>query len=224
MFASIDRMGVDPPKLIALGALGAAFTGMIIWLSLGDVLGGIIWEFDAVCSALVFYVVVSIPRRVIEARKVSQSREAVFLASVAAASSRVIGSRNRTVFLLRSREGEIEEALEDARRAICLGTRADAATASAASKLVSYSASNVVLGIGQRRDVIPEGGEENQGLEASNQMAAETKLPVYMTVSFFTPIMLLLYAVFSHLSAPLQLAELVLLEVVILDLAFYLCS
>jgi hypothetical protein len=55
-------------------------------------------------------------------------------------------------------------------------------------------------------------------------MSAETRFPVFMTVTFFTPIMLLLYAVFSHFTSPQRIVELVALEVVILDLAFYACS
>lgn len=223
MFASMNRLGIDPLRLVALGIFVACLSGVLVWLLIGDLPGNVTPEFDVVCSAMVFYVVVSAPRRITGARRVSQAKEAVFLSSVSAASAMVIPSRNRLLIMLRSRDQEVGRALSSVRKALFLGTRADEATAEASSSLVSYSASNALRGIGQRSATL-DGGEENQGLELSGQMAAETKLPVFMTVTFFAPIMLLLYAVFSHLTTPERLAELVGLEVVILDLAFYICS
>ena len=43
-----------------------------------------------------------------------------------------------------------------------------------------------------------------------------------MTVSFFTPIMLLLYAVLSHSYGAVRLTELAAVELAVLDLAFHL--
>jgi len=159
-----------------------------------------------------------------DARRVSQSREAVFLATVSAASAHVVGSRNRVIIMLRSRDEEIAKALTSVRKALYLGFGADEATSSASAKLASYSASNALQRAGLPSAGMNEGGEETQGLETSGQMAAETKLPIFMTAAFFTPIMLLLYAVFSHITEAQRLVELVALEVIILDLAFYVCS
>ena len=196
----------------------------MIWLETGSLLGAVAPEFDAVCSVLVFYITMSAPKRIVDATRVSQSKEAVYLASVSAASLRVIGSRNRLIMMLRSRDADIAKAVAGARRALLLGVRADEAAARASSGLASYSASQALLGIGRRSENYAEGGEESQGLEASEQMASETRLPVFMTVAFFAPIMLLLFAVFSHVTTPDRLAELVGVEVVILDLAFYILS
>ena len=159
-----------------------------------------------------------------DARRVSQSKEAVFLATVSAASAQVVGSRNRVIIMLRSRDEEIARALASVRKALYLGFDADEATANASSKLASYSASNALQRAGLPAAGINERGEETQGLEASGQMAAETKLPIFMTATFFTPIMLLLFAVFSQITETQRLVELVALEIIILDLTFYVCS
>jgi EamA domain-containing membrane protein RarD len=45
-----------------------------------------------------------------------------------------------------------------------------------------------------------------------------------MTVCFFAPIMLLLYAVFFHLYDTMSLGELAAFEFVIIDLAFYMSA
>jgi hypothetical protein len=218
------RLEVDPLRLVALGSGIALLAGAAIWLMLVDLLGAAVFEVDIVCSALVFYIVVSAPRRIIDARRVSQSREAVFLATVSAASARVVGSRNRVLIMLRSRDEEIARALTTVRKALYLGFSADEATSKASARLASYSATNALRRAGLPSASMNEGGEETQGLEISEQMAAETKLPVFMTAAFFTPIMLLLYAVFSHITEPQRLVELVALEVIVLDIAFYLCS
>ena len=47
---------------------------------------------------------------------------------------------------------------------------------------------------------------------------------MFMTVCFFTPIMLLLYAVFSHVYSTDGLAELAAFGFVVIDLAFYLAA
>jgi hypothetical protein len=224
VFTSIRQLEVDPARLIVLAATVAAFAGLAVWFLVGDLLGAATPELDIVCSGLVFYIVASAPRRIMNSRRLSQSREAVFLATVSAASARVVGSRNRVIIMLRSRDNQVSEALASVRRSLYLGAAADEAVSKASSRLASYSASTALLRAGLPSVSVNEGGEESLGLETSGQMAAETKLPIFMTAAFFTPIMLLLYAVFSHVTAPERMVELVALEVIILDIAFYVCS
>jgi len=218
------KLEVDPLRLIALGVAGASLVGACVGLLIGDLLGAATLEVDLVCSVLVFYIAVSAPRRITDARRVSQSREAVLLATVSAASAQAVGSRNRVLVMLRSRDEEIAGALASVRKSLYLGFGADEATSKASSRLASYSASNALQRAGLPSTNMNERGEETQGLEMSGQMAAETKLPVFMTATFFTPIMLLLFAVFSHITDAQRLVELVALEVIILDLTFYVCS
>lgn len=224
-FASLDQLGIDPARLFVLAILCAVLGGSVVWLLVGDLLGSATSEFELVVSGLVFYIVVSAPRRLIGARRVSQARESVLLSSVSAVSSRVVGSRNRVLLLMRASDEELRNALAWIGRSLLLGLNAEDTVCEASATLSSYSASNALRRMGTESPNSPiEGGEETRGLESAGQMATETKLPVFMTVCFFTPIMLLLYAVFSHLVAPQRLAELVALEMVILDLAFYVCS
>ena len=45
-------------------------------------------------------------------------------------------------------------------------------------------------------------------------------MPVFIAVCFFAPIMLLLFAVLTRSTTPLELGELVVLELILLNIAF----
>jgi hypothetical protein len=69
-----------------------------------------------------------------------------------------------------------------------------------------------------------EGGEEAEGIITNSQLAEESKMPLFMAVAFFTPLMLTLYSIFAHVATPLAFAELLGAQVAMLDIAFYFCS
>ena len=73
-------------------------------------------------------------------------------------------------------------------------------------------------------DAVRAGDTEAKGVASALALADESKLPVFVTVCFFTPILLLLLASFSSIWDPWSLAELLALQLVVLDIAFYLCS
>ena len=52
----------------------------------------------------------------------------------------------------------------------------------------------------------------------------ETKFPVFLTISFFLPIMLMLLAALGHHTDPVAMVSLTFLELVVLDLALALSS
>lgn len=194
-------------------------------VALGEVLGQASVEFEAVLFALVLYAVFSTPRRVFERRRMAQSKEAVLLSAVATVSTAVTGSRSRTMLFLRAKERELADALRVMRRCILTGEGVEEAVARSASCLSSPSAAEALTtAVLMRPAIPPEGGEEARGLASSAQLSQETKLPIFMTACFFSPILLLLYSVLAHLSSPQSLLEIVGLQLVLLDVAFYLCS
>jgi hypothetical protein len=224
-FASLERAGVDPARLAALGAAAATGAALGFRLLVGGVLGPPTVGVELVIAALALYMVVTAPRRVAEASARSQSREAVPLAAAAAACLGVTGSRAKTLLSLRSKDPEISGALESARRSVLLGVPVRDATRKAAARLASYSAANALRGVAdQESGGLEESGEEDQGRSDAERLSNETKLPVFMTACFFTPILLVMYSVLSHVTGPQGLAELVLLEAVVLDVAFSLCA
>jgi hypothetical protein len=224
-FASLDHFGIDQNKLL-LTALGASATAALaMHFLVGSILGSATIGFEAVVSGVVFYIVATAPRRMLDSRRISQAREAVLLSAVASASTGVTGSRTRTFLLMRSRDEGIAGTITEVKRMLLLGRLVEEAVSTVEKRLVSYSVVNAIRSAATTRSRgFSEAGEETLGLAISAQLSQETKLPIFMTACFFSPIMLLLYAVFSHLSGPVSFAQLVALEFVILDLAFYLCS
>jgi hypothetical protein len=222
---SLDHLGIGVARLVAVGTIVGASTSAVLGWIIGGVLGQAVLEFDLTVFAMVFYVTVSTPRRVIEARRVVQAREAVLLTAFASAARRVTGSRSRTMLMLRSKEVELASTLDDARRMILLGRSVEDAASISSSRLSSYSASNVLESVASSGPTSGfDEGEEVRGLTSAELLSRETKLPIFMTVCFFCPIMLTLYSVFSHITSLASLAQIVALEVVVLDLAYFVCS
>jgi hypothetical protein len=176
-------------------------------------------------GAVSFYIVLSAPRRIVDSRRIAQSREAVLLAAAALACLSVTRSKSRTAVMLRSRDPSIRNSLTEVGRRVLLGSKAESAIAASVGGLSSYSAVAALQGVATLSlRPFDAGDEEARGLALSSELSRETKLPVFMTACFFAPIMLLLYAVFSHSYAPQDLAELVAFEFIILDLSFYMSS
>jgi len=127
--------------------------------------------------------------------------------------------------LLRPRDGVLADALKDAERRVLLGTRVEVALDGSARALASYSAAEAVRGLATfSPGGIEQGDEETRGLASSSDLSRETKVPMLMTVCFFAPILLMMYAVFSHSYDASRLVELTLFEFMVLDFAFYLSS
>ena len=222
---SFDHLGIDPLKVAMVGAAasGAALLGCS--LALGGVLGQDTAAAEIVVALLVFYIVLSTPRRLIDAQRLGQARESVLLSVASNACMNATGSRPRTLMLLRSSEPGIKQALTDLGRSVLLGAKVERAVELASSRLASYSAASVLRGTATLRPrIVDTGDQEIRGLMSSSELSKETRLPMFMTVCFFTPIMLLLYAVFTHIYGAEGLSELAALGFVVIDIAFYLAA
>ncbi len=221
-FASLDHFGVGFWRIVALGSACAFLTATLVGLVVGDSLGQARAPTLLVIATLVFYIVLSMPRRVLDRQRVAQARESLLIAASATACLGVTGSRAKTLILLRPRDPTLAATASDAGRMVLLGSRVQSAVAKASESLASYSAATALLNIAAMSQRDFEGrDEESRGLASSSELSRETKLPMFMTVCFFTPIMLVLYAVFTHSYDPTTLAELAAFEFVAVDLAFY---
>jgi hypothetical protein len=221
---SLVQLGISPKRLFAVALSFGLVCTVFFRMVTGDVLGEAGIEFDLVVLALAFYLVVSTPRRLVEAARAAQAREAVSSSVLVAALSRVTGSKSRTVLMMSPKEESLSSAVADAKRSILLGTAVDDALTEASRRLASTSAATALRNMGTLSLAPSDAGEEALGLATTEQLSRETKLPIFMTVCFFSPVMLLLYALFSHQTSLLSLAELIGLQLVILDLSFHLCS
>jgi len=224
-FTSYDRFAVSPWRIVGVGAAGSFTAALLIRALVGDALGEAETPTLLVLAALVFYIVVSTPRRLADRQRVVQARESLLLSAAAIACLKVTGSRPKTLLLLRPREAALDTAVKEAGRRVLLGTKVAAAIADCSQKLTSYSAAVALRNLASMhpRD-FDASDEETRGLANLAELSMETKLPIFMTVCFFLPIMLVLYAVFSHTYDAARLAELTAFEFVVVDLAFYFSS
>lgn len=221
-FASLEHYHLSAWRLAGLGVALASAAWLATGFAVGDVLGGAKWPLLYAVFGLVFYAVVSAPRRAMDRERAVQAREAVPLSCAVRALLEVTGSKAKTLVLLTPRDQTIEVPVRRAARATLLGESVEESIEEAARALAAYSASGALRALGgNRAGSAGQDDEEVRGLEASAELGRETKIPALMTACFFSPIMLLLYAIFSHAYGGGSLAELTALEFVILDVALY---
>jgi hypothetical protein len=224
-FASFEVFDISIWRMVCLGLASSAFVGIAVWLALGDALGQAKTAIVMIIAAVVFYITVSSPRRLLDQQRVVQARESLLLAASAQACLTVTGSRSKTFMLIRPKEQALRAAVKEAGRRILLGTKIGAAVAASSRRIASYSAAVALQSVATTNAREFMGGdEESRGLAAASELSMETKLPMFMTVCFFTPIMIVLYAVFSHTYQPDRLVELGTFEFAVIDLSYYLSA
>ena len=224
-FTSFDAYEVHPAKLSILSAGIAIAIGVALWTVLGEAVGAATPAVIVGLSALVFYLVMTTPGRLLSAARVAQSKEAPLLSLSAAACMEVTRSRSRTLMLLRGRSRPVESTLFDMRRSILLGREASEVVGISTKKIVSHSLAAALESAVSTGPIGSDlGGEEANGYRAASEASGETRLPLFMTVCFFMPILLILFSVFSKSFDPKTLTELVVLEFVTVDIAFFLTT
>jgi len=224
-FASLDHFGLGVWRMIGIGSACAIVSAMLVGFAVGGSLGQAKAATLVVVAILVFYIVLSTPRRILDSQRVAQARESLMLSASATACLSVTGSRAKTLILLRPRDPTLVETASEAGRMVLLGERVESAVARSSDNLASYSASTALISIASMSPrEFGTRDEEARGLTLSSELSRETKLPMFMTICFFTPIMLVLYAVFTRSYDPTTLAELAAFEFVAIDLAFYLSA
>lgn len=223
--ASIEHYRISALKLVALGGSISVVFALTFYLLLGRSLGAATPAYVLVAAVLVFYLVLSTPRRILAAETSEEAKESVQLSLAATAAMKVTGSRSRTVMLLRARSNGLAAALCSAKRGTLLGFGVEESTRRSAEKLGSYSAASALIGAATLKLRTPSNsGEEAQGLASSEQLGREVRVPVFMTLCFFAPTMILLYSVFAQAYGAVATVQLTVFEVVIIDLGYYLCS
>lgn len=216
-----QRLNLDSGKVLCFSFAVAAAAGLVVFAATADAMAADSPILCALVSVMVFYLACSLPRRIEASNSLSQSKEAPALAVLGSVALEATHSRAKAVLLLSSGERSVSEVLAGARKAILLGHPPEQAVAGAVN-LASGSAAEVLRSVAsQGQWSVFEEGEEALAIEKSSQLGEETRSPLFVAAAFFVPLMLLLYAVTARVAEPVSLAGLVVLQVVILDIAFY---
>ena len=217
--SSWEHYQVDKAKFLAIACAFSVLGGAGVYLVTRDVLGEESGIFGVIAAVATCYLVLSEPSREFETVSLWQAREAPMIAASAAVSLEATGSRARALMLLSSEEQEFADALEEMRRMILLGHGATEVILKLSSEMASDSASQTLLSMtANNPSTIEDEGRELESLLAASSLGEETKVPVFIAVCFFGPIMLLLFAVLTHSTSPIDLVELIALEIIILNL------
>ncbi len=219
---SWEQLGLDQRRALVFAfVVGASFfavvalAGQELQIGTGSVVLGLI---SAVGAA---YLISTTPRRILDRATFEQTIEAPSFAASSNIYLKSTSSRSKTLLMLRAEEPRLASFLGTVRRQVLLGYDASTAVQAARPRSHVFSESirtviNSVVGVGRAR--LEEGAEELEGILNSSGLEDETKLPLFIAVSFFLPIMLMLFAATTKGTSPVAMAALVVLEVVVLDI------
>lgn len=221
--SSWERSGLDQRRAW-LFVVGLALSLFLVVGSVGQHvgLGSASFALGAMAGVTAGYLVSTAPRRSETKAAFLQTMEAPSLASSSNIYLKVTGSRSKTFLLLRADEPHLNRFLSEVRRKILLGYDALSATRKSGyhDLVLSESAETVVNSVvGMDKARVEEGSDELEGVLNATGLEDETKLPVFIAVAFFLPIMLMLFAAMTKGTSLVAIGALAGLEVVILDLA-----
>jgi hypothetical protein len=223
--SSWDALGLDARRMWAIVVSVALGVSAAVAIVTFPFLGQLALVLAAVVALGAGYALAALPRRSIEWSALRQARESPSLAAAASVYLQSTSSKSKTLMMLRSDEPRLSSLLLELRRTTLLGIDAEDSYGRAGGRAESESASRILASVVRAQgERLADEGEELEGMVATSLSREETKFPVFLTVSFFMPIMLMLLAAIGHHTDPVAMVSLTFLEVVVLDLALSLSS
>ncbi len=219
---SWEQVGLDQRKAVVF-TLGVAASFFALVAFVGEELrvGSVSFVLAALAAAAAGYLLLTAPRRIVRMAAFQQTLEAPSFAASSNIYLKSTSSRTKTFLALRAEEPRLSSFLAEVRRRVLLGYDASTATLGARPESHVFSESvrtvlNSVVGVDRAR--VEEGSDELDGMLSSSGLDEETKMPLLIAVSFFLPIMLMLFAAMTKGTGDAAMGALVVLEVIVLDL------
>ncbi|MGD0637587.1 MAG: hypothetical protein ABSA72_06070 [Nitrososphaerales archaeon] len=220
-----EALDLDERRMVAAVVAVAAVVGSAVLVATYSLLGDLAVVLGAVVALGSGYALAALPRRSIERSALQQAGESPALAAAASVYLQSSGSKSKTVLMLRSDEPRLAFLLDELRRGTLLGFDPADTYERLGGRAESESASKILGSVVRAQgDRLADEGEELEGMVRSSLSKEETKFPVFLTISFFLPIMLMLLAAIGHHTDLVAIVSLTFLEVVILDLALSISS
>jgi len=220
---SWEEVGLDQRRafLFVLG-VATAFFAVVVLVGQQLRIGSVSVVLATIAAAGAAYLVSTAPRRIVRAAEFQQTLEAPAFAASSNIYLKSTSSRSKTLLMLGAEEPRLRSFLGDVRRRVLLGYDASSATQGARpqSHIFSESVRTVISSVvGVDRARVEEGADELDGILNSSGLDEETKLPLLIAVSFFLPIMLMLFAAMTKETGLEAMGALLVLEVVVLDIS-----
>ncbi len=220
---SWEQVGLDRARtLLFVSTVGASFFALIALIGGVLHLGALSIVLGAMAAGAAAYLVSSAPRRIVGRVAFQQTLEAPAFAASSGIYLRSTRSRNKTFLMLSAEEPRLASFLIATKRRILTGYDAGAAVRDEGTDnaIFSESVRSVLHSVASlERGRIESGSDELDGMLSSMSLEDETKLPLFMAVSFFLPIMLMLFAAMTRNTGPVAVLALLVLEIVVLDIA-----
>jgi hypothetical protein len=219
---SWEQVGLDQRRAVVFSlSVGASFFVLVSLVGVELRIGAVSVVLGAMAAGAAAYLVSTAPKRIVDAAAFQQTLEAPSLAASSNIYLKSTSSRSKTLLMLRADEPRLRSFLAEVRRQVLLGYDAPAAIKGSVPERHVFSESVKTIldsAVGVERARVEEGSEELDGILNSSGLDDETKLPLLIAVSFFLPIMLMLFAAMTKGTGPLVLGGLLVLEVVVLDI------
>jgi hypothetical protein len=203
----------------------SAAIGLITFSISYGILGNAAWVLGITMSIAAGYILATEPRRLNELARIRQAKEAPLLGASVSVRLQATGSRSRTTLGLASSDEGLASYLDNLQKNLLLGFDSTKLTSQRESVVASESVSRILQTIDTLSFAhLEESGLELESLLSSSALGEETKTPIFIAASFFSPIMLVLLAALTHTESVTSLVALGLIDMMILDLAFRVSS
>lgn len=220
-----DALGLDRRRMVLIVATVSIAPAAAVLVVTVPFIGQAAAVLGLVVGAAAAYTAAAFPKRALERSALLQAREAPTLAASGAVYLQGTGSKSKTVLMLHSDEPLLSSQLDDMKRQTLLGIDASGSLKSSVDRVQSESALRILHSIVRAQgERLQDEGEELESAIRSSVSGEETKFPVFMTIAFFLPIMLMIFAAMEHHADPVAIVSLAFLEIVVLDLALSISS
>ncbi len=223
--SSWDYYGLDYSRMLGIAAGVGLGSATLSYLLTAELLGSASPVISLAVAAGFAYLVLTTPKRSLLRSALAQAREAPVLAASATIHLQTTGSRSKTLMMLESRESDLQDCLAIIRRKIVLGLDPRTAVRTDGVQPASDSVRRVLESVAEfSSGRITADSVELEGIQSSSALGEETKVPVFIAVAFFTPIMLVLFSALTKNTGVFALLSVLFLQIIVLDLAYTVSS
>jgi hypothetical protein len=212
--------GIERRKfLLFVVFFGLSIFFISLYISI-HIFGGSAFLVSSVLGITAGYIILTEPLRIRRLSRILQSSETPLFSSFINVASIVSGSRTRPIILIDQKQFSFSQSIKEAKRAVLLGYSLEKSlevleknitSSSLLSALKTYRSKN--------RGSLALYDEYTQQV-LDSMLSYETKVPIFVAVVFFAPILLTFFVITAHLFSPVQLIYMILLDILIVDIGF----
>ncbi len=223
--ASWEHYGLSYRRMLGISfGIGAGAT-IASYLLTSALLGEVSPLISGAVGVGFSYLAITAPKRGMQRSALAQAREAPVLAASTTVHLQTTGSRSKTLLTLRSQDDDMQRYLLSVRRQVMLGLDPRSAVQGQERRPASESVRRILQSLSESSSSrMTADSVELEGIQSASALGEETKVPVFVAVVFFTPIMLVLFSALSKNTGVFSLLSILFLQIIVLDLAYAISS